>query len=109
MRSFILGPLDLRLKEKIPADIALDASYGTKFQQGGAMFGFPDAGSETQVEFERQIVKAAEDPLFSIPKQTIDPKADEQERQSCLVRTQRLRHHDRRNRMRPFGMRSERV
>jgi hypothetical protein len=84
-----LGPLDLRLKEKIPADIALDASYRTKFQQGGAMFGFPDAGSETQAEFEQQIVKSAEDPLFSIPKQTIDPKADEQERQSCLERRSR--------------------
>lgn len=59
-----LGPLDLRLKEKIPADIALDASYRTKFQQGGAMFGFPDVGSETQAEFEQQIVKSAEDPLF---------------------------------------------
>lgn len=29
-----LGPQDLRLKEKIPADIALDASYRAEFQRG---------------------------------------------------------------------------
>jgi hypothetical protein len=53
------------------------------------MFGFPDAGSETPAEFEQQIVKAAENPLFSIPKQIIDPKADQQARQSCLERRNR--------------------
>jgi hypothetical protein len=84
-----LGPQDLRLKEKIPADIALDASYRTEFQRGGMMLGFPDAGSETPAEFEQQIVQAAENPLFSIPKQLINPKADEQARQSCLERRNR--------------------
>jgi hypothetical protein len=63
-----LGPQDLRLKEKIPADIALDASYRTEFQRGGMTFGFPDAGSETPGEFEQQIVKAAENPPVCDPK-----------------------------------------
>jgi hypothetical protein len=83
------GPQDLRLKEKIPADIALDASYKAEFQRGGAVLGFPDAGSETTAEFEQQIVKTAENPLFSIPKQVIDAKADQQARQECLERKSR--------------------
>jgi len=64
-----LGPQDLRLKEKIPADIVLDDTYRTELQRGGAMLGFPDAASETPNEFDRQIVKTAEDPIFAIPKQ----------------------------------------
>jgi hypothetical protein len=47
-----LGPQDLRLREKIPADIALDASYRAEFQRGGAMLGFPYAASETSQEFD---------------------------------------------------------
>jgi hypothetical protein len=34
-----LGPQDLRLKEKLPADIALDEDYRSEFQKGGSMFG----------------------------------------------------------------------
>ena len=33
------------MKEKIPADIALDASYKAEFQRGGALLGFPDAAT----------------------------------------------------------------
>jgi hypothetical protein len=81
-----LGPQDLRLKEKIPADIALDANYRTEFQRGAAMLGFPDAASETSNEFDRQIVKTAGDPIFAIPKQPLDPKDVEQAVQNCLAR-----------------------
>ena len=63
-----LGPQDLRLREKIPADIALDSAYQKQLQQGGAMIGFPEAASETPEEFDRQIVNSAADPLFAIPK-----------------------------------------
>jgi hypothetical protein len=63
-----LGPQDLRLREKIPADIAFDTTYQKQLQQGGAMIGFPEAASETPEEFERQIVNSAADPLFVIPK-----------------------------------------
>jgi hypothetical protein len=60
---------------KIPADIALDVTYRTELQQGGAMIGFPNAASATSQEFDQQIVKSAEGPLFSIPKQPDpDPK-----------------------------------
>ncbi len=69
-----LGPRDLRLREKIPADIALDTNYRAEFQRGGAMLGFPDAASETSQEFDQQIVKSAEDPLFSMSKPPDDPK-----------------------------------
>jgi hypothetical protein len=81
-----LGPQDLRLREKLPADIALDTSYRTEFQRGGAMLGFPDAASETSQEFDQQIVKSAEDPLFSIPKPPDDPKLRQHAVQDCLDR-----------------------
>ena len=81
-----LGPQDLRLREKIPADIALDASYRAEFQRGAAMYGFPDGASETSQEFDREIVKTAEDPIFTIPKQLQDPKGVEQAVQGCLDR-----------------------
>jgi hypothetical protein len=81
-----LGPQDLRLREKIPADIALDAGYRAEFQKGGDMFGFPDAASETSQEFDRQIVKSAEGPLFSISKQPDDPKFTQRAVQDCLDR-----------------------
>jgi len=82
-----LGPQDLRLREKIPADIALDVSYRTELQRGGTMIGFPNAASETAQEFDQQIVKSAEDPLFSIPKQPDpDPKLTQRAVQDCLER-----------------------
>src|SRR6266496_860360 len=81
-----LGPQDLRLREKIPADIALDVSYRTEFQRGGAMIGFPDAASETSQEFDQQIVKSTEDPLFSIPKSDPDPKLTQRAVQDCRDR-----------------------
>ena len=63
-----LGSQDLRLREKIPADIALDVNYRTELQRGGDMLGFPDAASETPKEFDQQIVNSADNPLFEIPK-----------------------------------------
>jgi len=82
-----LGPQDLRLSEKIPADIALDAAYRAELQRGGMMLGFPNAASETPKEFDEQIVKTAENPIFSIPKQPErDPKGEEQAVQGCLDR-----------------------
>jgi hypothetical protein len=85
-----LGPPDLRLREKIPADIALDSSYRAEFQRGAAMFGFPGAASKTSQEFDEQIVKSAEDPLFAIPKMQVqDPKDVQAWVQSCLDRKSR--------------------
>ena len=61
-----LGPPDLRRREKLPADIALDAEFRGELQKNGAIIGFPNAASETPQEFDREIVKGAEDPLFAI-------------------------------------------
>ena len=81
-----LGPQDLRLREKIPADIALDASYRPELQKGGAMLGFPNAASETPQEFDQEIVNRAPDPLFAIPNKPPDPKEIKAEVENCLKR-----------------------
>src|SRR6266699_5542538 len=84
-----LGPQDLRLTEKMPADIALDVSYRMELQKGGAMLGFPEAATETPKEFDQQIVNSAQSPHFVIPKPP-DPKLPDPELskavQSCLDR-----------------------
>jgi hypothetical protein len=84
-----LGPQDLRLREKIPADILLDVSYRAELQKGGAMLGFPNAASETPQEFDREIVNGAEDPLFAVPNKSPDPKEIKANVQSCLDRKSR--------------------
>ena len=85
-----LGPQDLRLREKIPADIALDVDYSAELQRGGAMLGFPDAASETPKEFDQQIVNGADNPLFAIPKAKNASRPDTQLSkavQTCLEST----------------------
>jgi hypothetical protein len=47
--------------------------------------GFPDAASETSEKLDQQIVKSAEDPLFTIPKQ-LNPKDTQRAVQDCLER-----------------------
>jgi hypothetical protein len=82
-----LGPPDLRLREKIPADIALDVTYRTELQRGSAMLGFPNGASETPQEFDQEIVNSAADPLFLIPKPKDSNVLDSQESkavQTCL-------------------------
>jgi hypothetical protein len=82
-----LGPQDLRLREKIPADIALDVNYRTELQRGGAMIGFPNGPSETPKEFDAEFVNSAADPLFVIAKPK-DPSLPDPELskavQTCL-------------------------
>ena len=82
-----LGPQDLRLTEKIPADVILDAAYKTELQNGGDMLGFPKAANETPKEFDQQIVNSAASPLFVIakPPDSKDPELA-REVQSCLER-----------------------
>ncbi len=82
-----LGPPDLRLREKTPADIALDVTYRTELQRGSAMLGFPNGASETPQEFDQEIVNSAADPLFLIPKPKDPNVLDSQESkavQTCL-------------------------
>ncbi len=52
-----LGPQDLRLKEQMPADIALDTDYRMELQRREALSGFPEAAPGTLKEVDRQIVR----------------------------------------------------
>jgi hypothetical protein len=67
-----LGPQDLRLREPMPADIALDVDYMTELLRREALAGMPAA--RTLKEFDQQIVSGAESPVFVVPKLE-DPKA----------------------------------
>ena len=60
-----LGPQDLRVREQIPADIALDEDYERELQRRMVLQGFPGAGTGSA----GQIVASAEDPLFRMPTQ----------------------------------------
>jgi hypothetical protein len=67
-----LGPQDLRLKEKMPADIALDVDYRTESLRRLALYpGAP--GGTTLQELNQQILKEAENPIFVVPAPS-DPK-----------------------------------
>jgi hypothetical protein len=77
-----LGPQDLRLKEQVPAQIALDTDYIREMlRRESALPGFPGS-PETVKDFEQQILSGAVNPLFIVPKQP-DAKAA---MQSCLGR-----------------------
>ena len=79
-----LGPQDLRLFEQMPADIALDVGYRMELRRREALPGYPAAPAGTLAEANQEIVKSAEHPVFIIPKQTRDPKAEKAAVQSCL-------------------------
>jgi hypothetical protein len=61
-----LGTQDLRLKEPMPADIALDVDYMTDMLRREALRGLPVAGKLK--DFDQQIVKGNEDPIFVVAK-----------------------------------------
>jgi hypothetical protein len=84
-----LGPQDLRLNEKMPADIALDVDYRKELQRRDALPGFPGGTNGTLEEFNQQIVSGAEHPLFAISKDRPDPKNAATAVQSCLDRKNR--------------------
>jgi hypothetical protein len=84
-----LGPQDLRLNEKMPADIALDVDYRKELQRRDALPGFPGGATGTLKEFDQQIVSGAEHPLFAIPKNRPDPKNAVSAVQSCIDRKNR--------------------
>jgi hypothetical protein len=75
-----LGPQSLSLREKMPADIALDFDYRKEMQRRYSLPGFLGAGIPSLEEADQQIVKSAGDPLLIGPK-ALDVKAL---RQSCL-------------------------
>lgn len=59
-----LGPGTLTLKEKMPADVALDADYMKELERREALSGFP---GELE-DFLKHIVSSAENPLLVMPK-----------------------------------------
>ncbi len=71
-----LGPQDLRLKEQMPADIALDVDYRMELKRRDALPGFPAAATGTLREADQQIVNGADNPLFVIPKSTVPDPSD---------------------------------
>jgi len=77
-----VGPPSLRLKEKMPRDVALDADYMKELQRREALSGFPISGPGTLKDFLEQIVSCEENPFLVLPK-LADPKALAQ---SCLDR-----------------------
>lgn len=61
-----LGPQDLRLKEPIPADIALDVEYMTELLRREKLSGMPGAGTVNGLD--QQIVDGVGSPVFVVPK-----------------------------------------
>jgi hypothetical protein len=77
-----LGPQDLRMREKTPADIALDADYITEYLRRGAITGFPGVPG-TLTDFNHQMLNGADNALLVVPKTPVGPM------QSCLDRKDR--------------------
>lgn len=78
-----LGPQDLRLKEQMPADIALDSAYMTELLRRMALMGLP--GTETIRDFDEQVVDGAENPVLVVPKATDSRAYFPFIRQNCLI------------------------
>jgi hypothetical protein len=76
-----LGPQELRLREKMPADIALDVDYRMELLRREALTGFPGTGTGTLKDVDRQIVNGAEDPLLGVHPPDLKAAV-----QSCLER-----------------------
>jgi hypothetical protein len=64
-----LGPQDLRLRERLPADIALDADYNLELQRREALvMGAPEPARLTPTERNQRIVNSAQAALFVVPR-----------------------------------------
>ena len=61
-----VGPQDLRLWEKIPADTVLDADYQKELRRRATLPGSPAPAASPSDELDRQIFERAENPLFKI-------------------------------------------
>lgn len=78
-----LGPQEFRLKEPVPADIALDADYMAEMRRRESLLGLPPGQSpKSQKEFSGEIVRGAQNPILEAGAPKLpDAKAIEQE---CL-------------------------
>lgn len=89
-----LGPQDLRLWEKIPADIVLDADYMTEWRRRQSLPGSPGRGSDAQA-FDQEILSRAADPVFSFDAfdKPADPKDTAEAVKMCREHKSRIRTH----------------
>lgn len=81
-----LGPQDLRLWEKIPADIVLDADYQRELRRRATLPGSPAPAMDTSAELDRQILERAENPLFEIDPPPVSAAMIEQAVRDCRER-----------------------
>lgn len=81
-----LGPQDLRLWEKIPADIVLDADYKKELRRRATLPGSPTPAVQTSDELDRQIFERAENPLFKIDAPPLSAAVIEQAVRDCRER-----------------------
>jgi hypothetical protein len=81
-----LGPQDLRLWEKIPADIVLDADYKKELRRRATLPGSPTPAVQTSDELDRQIFERAENPLFKINAPPLSAAMIEQAVRDCRER-----------------------
>lgn len=63
-----LGPQDLLLKEKVPADIALDVDYRMELLRRESLPGVPKDAADRLKGVDREVVSEAGSPLFVVPK-----------------------------------------
>jgi hypothetical protein len=81
-----LGPQDLRLWEKIPADVLLDADYMKERRRRASLPGSPAPGVQASDGLDRQIFERAENPLFKIAAPALSAAEIEQAVRDCRER-----------------------
>ena len=81
-----LGPQDLRLWEKIPADIILDADYQKELRRRSTLPGSPTPAVQPSDELDRQILERAGNPLFKIDPPPMSAAMIEQAARDCRER-----------------------
>jgi hypothetical protein len=82
-----LGPQNLRLKEALPADIALDTSYMSELLRRNAIIGLP--GPQSLSDFNKQTVASAASPLLTVERLPDAREFYPMIRQLCLERTKK--------------------
>jgi hypothetical protein len=81
-----LGPQDLRLRDKIPADIVLDAAYQKEVRRRATLPGSPMPAVQPSDELDRQILAWAENPPFRIEAPPLSTAMIEQAVRDCRER-----------------------
>ena len=80
-----LGPQDLRLKEMVPASVALDTTYMSRWFERNALIGLP--GPKSLQEFDQQTIDDAANPILKIERMPDAAEFYPMIRQLCLERT----------------------